>query len=167
MTDQADYLIVGAGPAGLAAAITASELGLSVTLIDEQSAPGGQIHRNIENRTQYNHNCWPEMDEEGLKLIQAFRKSKCHYLPNTQVWQLEKNGKVYVIDGTKARCIKAKKVLMSDPFVTIDPNLVSLAAIINDSDILIIAAPHEVYKQLQTSKPVIDIWNLLGDGNLI
>jgi len=62
---------------------------------------------------------------------------------------------------------KAKKVLMSDPFVTIDPNLVSLAAIINDSDILIIAAPHKVYKQLQTSKPVIDIWNLLGDGNLI
>ena len=113
MTDQADYLIVGAGPAGLAAAITASELGLSVTLIDEQSAPGGQIHRNIENRTQYNHNCWPEMDEEGLKLIQAFRKSKCHYLPNTQVWQLEKNGKVYVTDGTKARCIKAKKVLIA------------------------------------------------------
>ena len=62
---------------------------------------------------------------------------------------------------------KAKKVLMSDPFVTIDPNLVSLDAIINDSDILIIAAPHQVYKQLQTSKPVIDIWNLLGDGNLI
>lgn len=62
---------------------------------------------------------------------------------------------------------KAKKVLMSDPFVTIDPNLIALDAIVSDSDILIIAAPHNVYKQLQTSKPIIDIWNLLGDGNLI
>jgi UDP-N-acetyl-D-mannosaminuronic acid dehydrogenase len=62
---------------------------------------------------------------------------------------------------------KSKKVLMSDPFVTIDPNLVSLDSIINDSDILIIAAPHSVYKQIKTSKPIIDIWNLLGNGNLI
>jgi UDP-N-acetyl-D-mannosaminuronic acid dehydrogenase len=62
---------------------------------------------------------------------------------------------------------KAKKVLMSDPFVTIDPDLVSLDSIITDSDILVIATPHTVYKQLQTSKPIIDIWNLLGDGSLI
>jgi UDP-N-acetyl-D-mannosaminuronic acid dehydrogenase len=62
---------------------------------------------------------------------------------------------------------KAKKVLMSDPFVTIDPNLVSFDEIMNDSDVLIISAPHSVYRELQTSKPVIDIWNLLGNGNLI
>lgn len=62
---------------------------------------------------------------------------------------------------------KAKKVLMSDPFVTIDANLVSFDDIMNDSDILIIAAPHSVYRELHTSKPVIDIWNLLGSGNLI
>jgi UDP-N-acetyl-D-mannosaminuronic acid dehydrogenase len=62
---------------------------------------------------------------------------------------------------------KVKKVLMSDPFVTIDPNLISFDDIMNDSDILIIAAPHSVYRELHTSKPVIDIWNLLGNGNLI
>ena len=35
------------------------------------------------------------------------------------------------------------------------------------SDILVIAAPHQVYAYIETSKPVIDIWNLLGNGNLI
>jgi len=42
---QTDLAIVGAGPGGMAAADTASRLGLSVLLIDEQHAPGGQIFR--------------------------------------------------------------------------------------------------------------------------
>ncbi len=62
---------------------------------------------------------------------------------------------------------KSKSVLLTDPYVSVDPNLVSLEKAINDSDILIIAAPHNVYKNLATTKPVIDIWNLLGNGNLI
>src|ERR1700730_15910459 len=39
--------IVGAGPAGLAAATLAAELGLEVVLIDQQPHPGGQIYRAI------------------------------------------------------------------------------------------------------------------------
>ena len=62
---------------------------------------------------------------------------------------------------------KAKKVLMSDPYVKVDASLVSLSEIIEYSDILVIAAPHQVYAYIETSKPVIDIWNLLGNGNLI
>ncbi|CAL8481242.1 NAD(P)/FAD-dependent oxidoreductase [Caballeronia sp. S22] len=42
-----DMIVVGAGPAGMAAAATASELGLKVALVDEQPRPGGQIYRNI------------------------------------------------------------------------------------------------------------------------
>ena len=38
-------LIVGGGPAGIAAAVTASAAGLATVLIDEGLAPGGQIWR--------------------------------------------------------------------------------------------------------------------------
>jgi UDP-N-acetyl-D-mannosaminuronic acid dehydrogenase len=62
---------------------------------------------------------------------------------------------------------KAKKVLMTDPYVTADEALTSLDDTIRDSDLLIIAAPHNVYKQISTTKPIIDIWNLFGNGNLI
>ncbi|WP_297538230.1 sarcosine oxidase subunit alpha family protein [Roseovarius sp.] len=41
-----DLLIIGAGPAGLAAALTAGESGLNVILADEDSLPGGRL--NIE-----------------------------------------------------------------------------------------------------------------------
>ncbi|HQR25522.1 MAG TPA: FAD-dependent oxidoreductase [Nocardioides sp.] len=40
-----DLAIVGAGPAGMSAALTASRRGLSVLVVDEQQRPGGQIFR--------------------------------------------------------------------------------------------------------------------------
>ena len=48
MSEPVDLAIVGAGPAGLAAAATAVELGLKTVVIDEQTEPGGQIYRAIE-----------------------------------------------------------------------------------------------------------------------
>lgn len=42
---QADVVIVGAGPAGIAAACVAAECGASVLLLDDNPAPGGQIWR--------------------------------------------------------------------------------------------------------------------------
>ena len=62
---------------------------------------------------------------------------------------------------------KAKSVLMTDPYVSVDSNLISLEETIEKSDLLIIGAPHNAYKNLVTNKPIIDIWNLLGKGNLI
>ena len=46
MTERFDILVVGAGPAGIAAAVTAAEVGLRVGLIDDNPAPGGQIWRS-------------------------------------------------------------------------------------------------------------------------
>ncbi|WCD89231.1 Hydrogen cyanide synthase subunit HcnB [Streptomyces xanthophaeus] len=44
-SEPADLAIVGAGPAGLAAAVTAAGLGLRVTLLDAGERPGGQYYR--------------------------------------------------------------------------------------------------------------------------
>ena len=48
---QRDLVIIGAGPAGMAAATKAAELGLSVTVLDEQRSAGGQIYRDVERVT--------------------------------------------------------------------------------------------------------------------
>ena len=45
MSGVIDVAVVGAGPAGLAAALAAGRLGCEVTLIDAGSGPGGQIYR--------------------------------------------------------------------------------------------------------------------------
>src|SRR5256885_16250985 len=44
-TIRADVAVVGAGPAGIAAATVAAESGRSVVLLDDNPHPGGQIWR--------------------------------------------------------------------------------------------------------------------------
>jgi len=59
---------------------------------------------------------------------------------------------------------RARRVLCTDPFVTTDPELVSLEQTLEESDLLIIGAPHEQYRRLQPATPVADVWGLLGRG---
>ncbi|HEY8873332.1 MAG TPA: FAD-dependent oxidoreductase, partial [Stellaceae bacterium] len=82
-----DFAIVGAGPAGMAAAALAAELGLDTMLIDEADAPGGQIYRAIERA--------PEASPLGAdylaghRLAADLRASKARYLPATTVWHID------------------------------------------------------------------------------
>jgi UDP-N-acetyl-D-mannosaminuronic acid dehydrogenase len=62
---------------------------------------------------------------------------------------------------------EAKAVLTSDPFVLNDGDLVDLEYLLDEADILIIAAPHTQYASLSTTKPVIDLWNQLGRGTIV
>jgi NADPH-dependent 2,4-dienoyl-CoA reductase/sulfur reductase-like enzyme len=92
MSAAFDLAIVGAGPAGMAAAITASELGLSVAVLDEQPEPGGQIYRGVERlaTTRPKQLAWLGPDyAAGLDLARAFRTSQVEYFDSTQVWQIE------------------------------------------------------------------------------
>ena len=67
-----DVAIIGAGPSGMAAAITAANRGLSVVVLDEQPEPGGQIYRGIERvaATRPRHLEWlgPDYHPESCDL---------------------------------------------------------------------------------------------------
>lgn len=54
---------------------------------------------------------------------------------------------------------KARKVLTADPYVTTDPDLLPVEQVIEQSDILVLCAPHTAYQNLDLcGKPVVDIW---------
>jgi UDP-N-acetyl-D-mannosaminuronic acid dehydrogenase len=62
----------------------------------------------------------------------------------------------------------AREVLTTDPFVTVDPDLLPLDEVIARSDILILCTPHRSYKSADLKgKPVVDVWGLLENANLI
>ena len=58
---------------------------------------------------------------------------------------------------------EAADVLCSDPYVQ-DDRLLPLDEVLERSDVIIIAAPHKRYRDLEVDVPVADIWNLLDDG---
>jgi UDP-N-acetyl-D-mannosaminuronic acid dehydrogenase len=57
---------------------------------------------------------------------------------------------------------KARRVLMSDPYVTVDPDLVPLDQLLAEADVLVVATPHPEYRGIVTDLPVADVWNVLG-----
>ncbi len=62
---------------------------------------------------------------------------------------------------------RAAEVLCTDPYVTVDPSLVPLETVLSECDILILAAPHHPYRDLETELPVADVWNFLGRGSVL
>jgi UDP-N-acetyl-D-mannosaminuronic acid dehydrogenase len=59
---------------------------------------------------------------------------------------------------------KARQVLMTDPYVTTDSALLPLDAVLAQSDVLIVATPHPEYREIETELPVVDVWNVFGQG---
>ena len=56
------------------------------------------------------------------------------------------------------------RVLATDPYVD-DDRLVTLDCVVDESDILVLGAPHNAYRGLQVGgKDVVDVWGVLGDG---
>lgn len=97
MSRRVDLLIVGAGPAGMSAAIMARRHGLEVLLVDEQPAPGGQIWRGIEAAAGTPRAAiLGESYQEGLSVVRHFRASGAHYQPGTQVWQVESGPRIFL-----------------------------------------------------------------------
>jgi NADPH-dependent 2,4-dienoyl-CoA reductase/sulfur reductase-like enzyme len=111
-----DLAIVGAGPAGLAAATTASEIGLTVTVFDENAAPGGQIYRGIEAVTAMRSGDLAILGEAyraGAAIARDFRASKAVYAPNTSVWLVQKDRQIGIVRDGKAGLIGARRILIA------------------------------------------------------
>lgn len=84
-----DVAVIGAGPAGLAAATEARAQGLSVLVIDEQPRPGGQIYRAIETAPETRRVLLGPDYVQGQDLVSAFRGSGAEYAPGTLLWNAE------------------------------------------------------------------------------
>jgi NADPH-dependent 2,4-dienoyl-CoA reductase/sulfur reductase-like enzyme len=109
-----DLAIAGAGPAGLSAAIEAAALGLSVCVVDEQPAPGGQIFRGVE-RAAGDPALAGEYGSDGAALVRRFRATPgIDYRPSTTLWHLDAEGGVLSLRGQGGSTVlAARRVLLA------------------------------------------------------
>ena len=111
--DSYDVVVIGAGPAGLAAAATAAEAGLSTLLLDENVGPGGQVWRAIAStpvteRDRLGADYWA-----GLDLVEAARSSGAEIIQRATVWSLDRNLEIAISVGGMSAFVKARRVILA------------------------------------------------------
>jgi len=88
---EADLVIVGAGPGGLAAAIEAAKYGIDIILMDENPKVGGQIYRQFNPGLRAaNQKLLGRDFKRGQKLLKELEEQQKHieFLNEALVWGL-------------------------------------------------------------------------------
>lgn len=84
-----DVAIVGAGPAGLAAAAACARHGLAALVLDEQRSPGGQVYRAITASPLGRPEILGDDYWRGASLVVDVLRSGARYWPDAAVWAIE------------------------------------------------------------------------------
>ena len=113
MGERFQIAVIGAGPAGMAAAVEAAALDLSVVVLDEQPLPGGQMYRSLEKQPLSGGSDLGEDYIRGRPLLEAFRHCGSAYLPDSQVWEITKEGDIHFLADGKARHILAGEIIVA------------------------------------------------------
>jgi NADPH-dependent 2,4-dienoyl-CoA reductase/sulfur reductase-like enzyme len=120
-TSRCELLVVGAGPAGLAAATVAAGLGVQTVLMDEQPAPGGQIYRAVTTSPVTESRILGEDYWYGHSLVKDFLRCGAVYTPGATVWAVARQDEAssasgfdvaYSIDG-RAGLMRARHILLA------------------------------------------------------
>ena len=101
---DSDVIVIGAGPAGMAAAATVAEHGLSVTLLDEQPRAGGQTYRDVDRVAAKRGAILGADFTHGTTLTSRLSAPGITHVTGAVVWAIEERFVVsYTKDGRGAQ----------------------------------------------------------------
>jgi len=112
---QVEIIVIGGGPAGLCAALSASSLGAKVLLVERDDIPGGQLvkqtHKFFGSEKQY-------AGDRGIHIGQMLLE-KAMDEPNIEIWAnstvlgIYEDGVITVENEEKHTKIKSEKIILA------------------------------------------------------
>ncbi|MEV0931624.1 NAD(P)/FAD-dependent oxidoreductase [Streptomyces phaeochromogenes] len=105
MTERRRLAVIGAGPAGLTAALAAAARGVRVTLVDSAPQAGGQFYRQTApglgaRRPQALHHQWRTWERLRDGLAAHIAAGRVTHLTDHHVWFVERESGTSTADGT-------------------------------------------------------------------
>jgi len=106
-----DLVVIGAGPAGIAAASTAAKLGLSCVVLDEQPAAGGQIWRNVATASPARRALLGPDYAAGRAPVDALAASGAEFLAGALAWDVARDLTVTALRDGRAFQVRAPQLI--------------------------------------------------------
>jgi NADPH-dependent 2,4-dienoyl-CoA reductase/sulfur reductase-like enzyme len=110
-----ELVIIGAGPAGIAAAVEADKAGVAVAVLDEQARPGGQVFRQPPEELQIVVKDTGGGRIQGARLLKEFEQSRgrVDYCSHTLVWGIFPNNELACLHDRKSYCIRYRRLFIA------------------------------------------------------
>ena len=110
---EREILIIGAGPAGISAAIEAAKSGAKVTVVDENAAVGGQLYKQIHKFFGSAKNSAGMRGFEIARMLEKeARELGVEFWLNTVAYGIFKEG-VGIVKDEDNFLVKAKKIIVA------------------------------------------------------
>jgi NADPH-dependent 2,4-dienoyl-CoA reductase/sulfur reductase-like enzyme len=103
VTREFELVVVGAGPAGLAAAVSAAESGIYTAVLDDNPEIGGQIWRGASEA----------IDPEAANWLRRFRKRNIALYCEARVFHRNEQGLLFAETPQETLCFKFKKLVLA------------------------------------------------------
>ncbi|ATA20944.1 glycine/D-amino acid oxidase-like deaminating enzyme [Gibbsiella quercinecans] len=110
--ETCDVLVVGAGPAGLSAALAAARQGAKVCVLDERAQSGGQFYKPLAPSHRFVRRV-PAQFANGLSLLTQLKDVGVTLYQNTTVWGAFAADEIAVLIDGKARLFRPRKLIIA------------------------------------------------------
>ncbi|MBW1697190.1 MAG: FAD-dependent oxidoreductase [Deltaproteobacteria bacterium] len=113
---EVELMIIGSGPAGVAAAVEAARAGVKVCLVDENPMPGGQIYRQLSTGFEVQDAVMLGRDYlRGQKLLAEFEDvcNQVEYDKDTLIWGILPDNEVSLLQADRSFSMRYRKLIVA------------------------------------------------------
>ncbi len=107
-----DCAIIGAGPAGMSAAISLSAAGADTIVLDRAPRAGGQIYRSVADSPLADVSLLGEEYLQGAALIEAYENSGATHMADADVWHIGSDGTILFSRDGETHQIQTREILI-------------------------------------------------------